>query len=572
VTRLGPCLLLLPILSAFLSGGCDRPLPRDDTSAPSVAPAPIRFTDVTAAAGISFVHDNGASSRRYLPETLGAGVAFVDFDGDDRPDLFFADGVAVTPDLAAHSAKPAGRLYRNHGDGTFEDVTATAGLGPTFLAMGVAIGDFDDDGRVDFFLSGVGEQRLYRNLGDCRFEDVTAAAGLLQARRDDDVGFGSSAAFFDADRDGDLDLVVGRYVPWTPATDRRCSPDGEHPTYCTPEGYPSAANVYYRNRGDGTFVEATREAGLDRPAGKTLGLVVFDHDRDGWPDLAVANDTDRNHLFHNRGDGTFEEIGVETGLAFSVSGATRGAMGIDAGDLDGDGLTDLAIGNFAQELSAVYLATPAGLYRDEAARLGVGLPSLMQVAFGTLLVDLDLDGRLDLVFANGHIEPEIAQYQSVQSYRQPLRVFRNQIDTSDGFVPVHADRGPLAETWVGRGLAAADYDGDGDLDLVLTQNGGPARLLRNDSPPVHWLRVRLVGTDSPNPPYGARLTLLAGGRRLERVLRSGSSYLSAGESVVTFGLGETEAIESLEITWPSGRAQTVAPPVADQIGFVTEPQ
>lgn len=579
-----PLLLLAACAGLAACREADQP-PAETARAEETTP-PIRFTDVTATSGLAFVHDNGRSTERYLPETMGAGVAFFDFDGDDRPDLFFADGVAVATAARGGATKPAGRLYRNRGDGTFEDVTEGAGLGSAFLAMGTAVGDYDNDGRTDLFVSGVGAQRLYRNLGGGRFEDATASAGLTLLWQGDDVGFGSSAAFFDADLDGRLDLLVGRYVPWSPSTDVRCSPDGVHHTYCTPEVYRSAENVFYRNLGNGRFVDATRTAGLDQPAGKTLGLAVFDANRDGWPDVAVANDTDRNHLFLNRGDGTFDEVGLESGLALSVSGATRGAMGIDAGDLNGDGVTDLAIGNFAQEMSAVYLGTSGGLFRDEAARLGVGLPSLMQVAFGTLLIDLDLDGRLDLVLANGHIEPEIAEYQSVQHYRQPLGVYRSTAQEPDGdsaLVQVRATTGPLAEDWVGRGLAAADFDGDGDLDLALTQNGDSARLLRNDSTPAppgpaepiaraHWLRVRLVGTASNRSGYGARLTLVAGEERIESELESGRSYLSAVEPIVTFGLGGLARVDRLEIRWPSGAQQFVPSPTLDQLLTVTEPR
>ena len=521
----------------------------------STSPA-IRLDDATESVGIDFVHTNGASDARYLPETMGSGVAFTDLDGDDRPDLLFVDSDRVDDVSRGATTSSAARLYRNLGDGTFTDVTEGAGFGPRFLGMGVATGDVDGDGTVDVFVSGVGEQRLYRNLGDLQFEDVTERSGLEQPRTDQDIGFASSAVFFDADRDGDLDLLVGRYVPWSPGTDVRCSPDGVHHTYCTPEVYASAANVFYRNDGGGLFVR-DRGAGLDEPAGKTLGIAVLDVDHDGWPDVAVANDTDRNHLFMNRGDGTFEEQGIESGLAYSVSGATRGAMGIDSGDVDGDGWTDLVIGNFAQEMSAVYLGVEGRLFQDQAARLGVGLPSLMQVAFGTVLVDLDLDGRLDLVFANGHIEPEINRYQGIQTYRQPLGLYRN-----DGNAMVRVEPGPSlpAETFVGRGLAAADADGDGDLDLVLTQNGAAARFFRNDSPRTadSWVRLRLESRRGPHPAYGTRITVVTDRRRLQRVVRAGSSYLSTGDPSIHIGLLPTETIEQLEISWPSGTEQVVS--------------
>ena len=544
-----------------LAGACAGPAEQPDASAESVPSEPdsgtIRLVDATDDAGIDFVHTNGASATRYLPETMGSGVAFTDLDGDDRPDLLFVDGAPVGGSTGEQSSATgsAAQLYRNRGDGTFEEVSGDAGFGSRFLAMGVATGDVDGDGTIDVFLSGVGEQRLYRNLGGLRFEDVTATSGLAVQTTPDDVGFGASAVFFDADRDGDLDLLVGRYVPWSQATDVRCSPDGVHHTYCTPEVYPSAANVFYRNDGAGRFLQDPG-AGLDEPAGKTLGLAVLDVDLDGWPDVAVANDTDRNHLFLNRGDGTFDEQGIQSGLAYSVSGATRGAMGIDSGDLDGDGWTDLVVGNFAQEMSAVYLGGTGGLFQDQAARLGVGLPSLMQVAFGTLLADLDLDGHLDLILANGHIEPEINRSQPIQTYRQPLGVFRNDGEALHRIGP---GQGVPETSYVGRGLAAADADGDGDLDLVLTQNGAAARFLRNDTPRPEesWLRVRLRSRGGPTPAYGARITAVTTQRRLLRFLRAGSSYLSTGEASILFGLAPGETIERLELLWPSGTEQIV---------------
>ena len=575
----------LALFVAVLLGACESPTPpgtahSDDATGDGSAVSPIDlivFTDATEASGVDFVHRNHATEERYLPETMGTGVAVFDLDGDDLPDLLFMDGAPVDGSQVRDS-RAAGSIYRNLGDGRFEHLTALGindhhGLGGIFPAMGLAVGDVDNDGRTDVFVSGVGEQRLYRNLGGGDFEDVTAPAGLRVERTTDDLGFGTSAAFFDADGDDLVDLYVGRYVPWTPETDVRCSPDGEHHTYCTPEVYDGAANVFYRNLGpeaDGIarFEDQTAAWGLDQPVGKTLGVAVLDHDGDGRPDLAIANDTDRNHLFVQTTAGRYEEVGVSAGMAYSVSGATRGAMGIDAGDVNGDGVVDLAVGNFAQEMTAIYTGQSAGLYRDEAASLGIGLPSLMQVAFGTLLVDLDLDGRLDLVLANGHIEPEIRNYQSIQSYRQPLGVYRNLGET---FEPITAPDGPLSESYVGRGLAAADLDGDGDLDLVLTQNGGPARILRNDAPPASWLRVRLEGTASHRTGYGAVVTVRSGGRTQRRALTSGRSYLSASEPVLTFGFGAGEAVESVEVRWPSGRFQSLEAPATTQLLILREP-
>ena len=480
--RPGAPALAAAALLGLAAGACrDAPavLAPASPAAPPQAPVETPFVDATADSGVAFTHSNAASAHRYLPETMGSGVALFDYDGDDRPDIYLVngaplgDGTAGTP-----SPPPTGALYRNLGGGRFADVTAAAGLAVPFFGMGTAVGDVDGDGRLDLFVTGVGGDRLFRNRGDGTFEDVTAALGLAG-----DPGFGTSAAFLDVDGDGWLDLFVGRYVAWSPATDVACRPDGVHRTYCTPEVYPGESDRLFRNLGGRRFADITRAAGLFHPEGKTLGVAVFDADGDGRPDLAVANDTVRNFLFRNRGDGTFAEEAVAAGFAFSPSGATRGGMGIAAGDLTGDGRPDLVIGNFSQEMAAFYRAVGPAQYSDEAAQAGVGLPTLMSLAFGTLAFDYDGDGRLDLLFANGHIEPDISATQRLLAYAQRPQLFHNEGDGA--FREVRGAPGSALETpYVGRGLAAADLDGDGDLDLVLTQNGRPARLLRNDSPPA----------------------------------------------------------------------------------------
>jgi hypothetical protein len=522
------------------------------------------FTDITDASGVRFVHHNGASAARYLPETMGSGVAIFDADGDGRPDLFFVDSLAVAELAKPPAGRPPGALYRGRGDGTFEDITAASGLDRPFLGMGTAVGDVDNDGDLDLLITGVGGERLYLGRGDGTFEEVSAAWGLTSE------GFGSSAAFFDSDRDGWLDLVVGRYVTWSPETDLPCRPDGEHRTYCTPEAYPGAVNRLYRNRGGTGFEDVTAKAGLGAAVGKTLGLAVVDFDGDLWPDLVVANDTARNFLYRNRGDGTFEEVGLEAGVALGPSGSPRGAMGVDAGDLDGDGRPDLVIGNFAQEMASIYRQLEGGVFVDDAAVLGVGLPTLMDLAFGTLAVDLDGDGWLDLVFANGHIEPEIARFQTGHRYAQPLALFRNL--EGRGFARIEAAPGTaLAEPLVGRGLAAGDLDGDGDLDLVVTQNGRRAVVLRNDTPAHPYLRLQLEGTRSHRSAIGARVEVDLGGRTIRRWLGSGGSYLSASEPVLTLGLGEGAAIEGIRIFWPSGAVQELGPLPPGRLHRVVEP-
>lgn len=528
------------------------------------APEPPPFTDVTEAAGIDWVHENGATERRYLPETLGAGAAFFDADGDDLPDLFLVGGLAVEHLTRPEDAKPNHALYRNRGDGTFEDVTAGSGLEVPYLGMGVAVGDVDNDGYVDLYVTAVGGDRLFLNHGDASFEDATVAWGL------GNPGFGSGAAFLDFDRDGWLDLYAGRYVTWSPESDLPCTPDGTHRMYCTPELYPAEPGRLYRNAQGRGFEDVTAAAGLGGPggsAGKTLGVLALDHDGDALTDLLLANDTSANALWKNRGDGTFTDVGLEVGVGVAESGSPRGGMGIDAGDLTGNGHADVVVGNFAQEMAALYRATGTGVYVDEAAQRGIGLPSLMEVTFGVSILDQDGDGHQDVLLANGHIEPDIGRFRVGQEAAQPLQLFRNRGDGT--FDPV--DRGPWSGPWVGRGLAAADYDRDGDLDVLVTVNGASPRLLRNEADPPHWLRVALRARNGNATPYGAVVTAVAGARRWTRTLASGRSYLSASEPAVSFAWREAPSLDRVEIRWPSGTFQIVEPPAAGGVVEVTEP-
>ena len=509
------------------------------------------FIDITRGAGIEFVHRTGGSGRKYLPETMGSGCAFFDYDGDGDADLYFVNGTALPGDSAPPTS---GVLYRNRGDGTFEDVTRAAGLWDPVYGLGAAVGDIDNDGDPDLFVNALGADRLYRNRGDGTFEEIAARAGVS------DPGFGSSAAFLDYDLDGDLDLYAANYVEWSPETDVRCTLDGKTKSYCTPEVYRGRSGRLYRNRGDGSFEDVTRAAGIERPDGKTLGVAVLDANGDGWPDQALDNDTTPNCLFLNRGDGTFREAGVESGMAYSESGAARGGMGVDAADYDLDGIPDILIGNFSKEMVALYKGGVEGRYLDLAAPAGLGVPTLLTLAFGAFFFDYDLDGLPDILIVNGHIEPDIGQVQEMITYAQPAQLFHNL--GGRRFAVVEDKGGPLSETYVGRGAAYADIDGDGDLDVALAQNGRPAVLWRNETirgersagAPA-WLRVKPVGTKSNRSGLGVMLRVrIAGGVRTA-VVRSGSSYLSASEQVAAVGLGADQEPEKVELVWPGGSVQ-----------------
>ena len=554
------CLLALSVT------GCPRDSRPEAAESEPSSPSGIVLVDATSGSGFDFVHTSGASAQRLLPETMGSGIAVFDADGDGVADLLLADGTSLGSGGEARRTSGL-RLFRNRGGWRFEDSTAASGLDYPGYAMGLAIGDVDGDGALDVLATGLEGERLFRSRGAGAFADVTAEWGLSSrgGGGGESASFGSSAAFFDAEGDGDLDLFAGRYVVWSPAADRPCSPDGVHRVYCTPEGYPATSSRFFRNT-DARFVDETESAGFDA-RGKALGVAVLDHGRDGRLDLAVANDTEPNFLFRG-GEGPFVESALELGLALGPSGVARGGMGIAAGDLDGDGREDVVIGNFANEMAALFLADADGLYTDDAARARLGLATLLQLAFGTVIADLDNDGQLDVAFANGHIEPTIGEVSNGrESFAQPLQVFRN---TGAGF-ETSEPQGGLA--LVGRGLAAGDLDLDGDVDLALSQNGAAAVLLRNDSPSRPWMRVRLRGRRANSWGQGAEIEVeWADGRRALRRLEPSGSYLSSSEPVLTLGLGERGAPARLVVRWPGG-AQSVleAPPVGQEVEVV-EPQ
>jgi len=529
---------------------------------PSEKPTPgIRFRDITQAAGIRFVHNNGAFGKKYLPETMGSGVAFIDYDGDGWQDIFLVNGMDWPGHFRQHSTP---KLYRNNHDGTFTDVTIQAGLAVELYGLGVAVGDYDNDGHDDLFVTALGQNHLFHNNGDGTFTDVTRSAGLWGPQE-----FSTSAAWVDYDRDGFLDLVVANYVPWSAQTDIFCTLDGTTKSYCTPESYSGASLRLWHNRGNGTFEDVTRKAGLYDPTSKALGVAILDYDQDGWPDILVANDTQPNKLYRNNGDGTFTEKGVLAGVAFSEDGVARAGMGVDAADYDRSGYPSIVISNFSNQMLALYHNEGNGLFVDEAPRSEVGRASLLTLGFGCFFFDYDLDGWLDLFVTNGHIENGIERIQKRVRYAQPPHLFRNL--GKGKFQEVTAEMGPaFAAPRVGRGAAYGDIDNDGALDLLVATNGGPALLFHNEGPNNHGLRVRLIGTRSNRDGIGAVARVTAGGQTQEQMLRSGSSYLSQSELVLTFGLGQLKEVEALEVRWPSGQVDRLRKIGADQFITVQE--
>jgi len=528
----------------------------------AVAHAQIQYRDITAQAGIRFTHNNGAFGKKWLPETMGPGCAFIDYDNDGYPDLILING----QDFSGHPRGGATtlKLYHNNHDGTFTDATRKAGLAIPLYGFGVAIGDYDNDGFDDLFISALGQSRLFHNNGNGTFTEVTKTAGLWGPNE-----FSTSAAWVDYDRDGKLDLVVANYVQWSEQSDLYCTIDGSHKSYCTPESYKGTSVRLWHNLGAGRFEDATLKAGMGDPTSKSLGIAVLDYNVDGWPDILIANDTQPNKLYLNKKNGTFEERGVAAGIGFSEDGVARAGMGADAADYDRSGHASLIISNFANQMVSLYHNEGNGLFVDEAPKSEIGRNTLVTLGFGCFFFDYDNDGWPDIFVADGHIENEIERVQKRVSYAEPPHLFRNL--GGGKFSEVTAQMGKtFAAPKVARSAAYGDIDNDGFSDILLTTNAGPAYLFHNEGGTNHSLRIKLEGTKSNRDGIGAVVRVTAGSDKQWKMLRSGSSYLSQSELVLTFGLGTHTKADAIEIQWPSGQVDQLSEVNAGQTVTVQE--
>jgi hypothetical protein len=528
------------------------------------------FSDITAKAGIHFAHNNGSFGKKFLPETIGPGVAFIDYDRDGWPDIFLVNSSDWPGHITKHSTP---KLYHNNHDGTFTDVTHKAGLDVEMYGIGVAVGDYDNDGYDDLFVTAYGQSRLFHNNGNGTFTDTTEKAGLAGVK-----DFGTSAAWVDYDKDGRLDLVVGNYVQWSPENDLYCTMDGKNKSYCTPESYQgTSVRLWHNNGKEGggsvTFSDVTQKSGLGDPTSKTLGVAVLDYDNDSWPDLLFSNDTQPNKLYHNNGNGTFTEKAVVAGVAFSEDGVARAGMGVDAFDYDRSGYASVLITNFSNQMISLYHNEGKGLFVDEAPQSEVGRASLLTLGFGCFFFDYDLDGWPDIFVANGHIDPDIQKVQANVKYAESPHLFHNL--GKGRFAEVTKSAGTeFASARVGRSAAYADLYNRGRLDILLSTNGGPTHLFRNDARGAgnRSLRIKLLGTKSNRDGIGSVVRLTSADGTQTEMLRSGSSYLAASELVLTFGLGQQTRADTIEVRWPSGQVDRLFNVNAGQTVVVTEGQ
>lgn len=516
----------------------------------------IQFTDVRKEAGIEFRHSNGAYGKKYFPEMAGAGCGFFDYDNDGWIDILLINGKNWPSNPG--KTEPTLVLYRNLGNGAFEDVTEQAGLDVSLYGMGMAAADYDNDGDTDLLITAVGPNKFFRNDGGV-FTDITVQAGL------EDPAWSTSAMFFDYDKDGLLDLYVCNYVKWSEETDLRCTLDGTTKAYCTPEIYTGEPSRLYHNRGDGTFEDVTVASGVYNEAGKALGVALLDFNDDGWLDFVIANDTQPDFLYKNNGfqpgkGVTFSEVGLMSGMSLDEGGKARAGMGIDIGIVDDTGEETIFIGNFSNEMIGMYRDLGNGSYIDRAAVSRIGNSSLLYLTFGLFLFDYDYDADLDLFAVNGHVQPEIEEVQQAVKFRQPCLLYSNL--GNGRFEEVGAKiGGSLVKPIVGRGAAFADYDRDGDLDILVSVNNGAPMLLKNEATPQqlgNYVRVHLIGTKSNRDGIGARVVAKIGEKSLTQVVKTGSSYLSQSELTLTFGLGTEKQIDKLQVYWPAGSVDSFA--------------
>jgi enediyne biosynthesis protein E4 len=549
---------LLPACGGFAQG---KPAPAASSEQAG------KFVDITDKAGIHFLHQAPHTSRKYLIETMGSGVGLFDCDNDGRLDIFLVNGAPYAdptpPGTIPEKTGPEywNRLYHQKKDGTFEDVTEKAGLKGVGYGMGVAVADYDNDGYEDLYVTGYGGNHLYHNNGNCTFTDVTASAGVGGG------GWSTSAAWVDLDRDGLLDLVVDRYVTWD-WDDKWCGqPDNRG--YCHPDVFPPITMLAYHNDGNGHFTEAAHKFGLDRPA-KALGIAVADYDRDGRPDIFVANDSMPEFLFHQKNDGTYEEVGLESGVAVDGDGRTYAGMGVDFADYDNDGFPDVVVTDLANQKYALYHNAHDGTFDYASYSTELASMTLLHSGWSLRFLDYDNDGRKDLLIAQGHDLDTVEKSYPQLRYREPMMLLRN---TGKGFKDVSSASGDVfRQAWVGRGMAIGDIDNDGRIDAVVSTNGGPAHVLHNETAsPNHWLLIRLVGHASNRDGIGAVIKLTAGGESQWVTVTTSSGYLSSSDSRAHFGIGASTKADSIEIQWPSGRSQVLKDVAADQILRIEEP-